>query len=366
MSKHARRGGMSLVELLVVITIVIGLIAITLPAVISVRESARRTECGSKQSKLVLAMTRYHTARGYLPGWRNNLTIAGIPGTVSWFVEILPFLEHIDMHDGIVSGDVWSANTNSAGSIHELVGPNRCPSRPLQANITKWSMHYVANAAGASSGIAGFNKNDGVLGDNAAGTIMSLDDIRVADGLSTTLMMSETVKDLHWSPITIYGLNTKLPDGTKVTNTTPGYKAWPGQPDCSGVRGPSVTDDLRSGLSFGFKSIQANENNAPKATDGIVNNIPGVGFNQYPYPSSVHPGGAMVALVDGSTRFLTNALPPHVYGHLVTSRSVFDASAPSASTKNANCKYTTNSREANLFLAAPSGPAPYQLAPSDF
>src|SRR5688572_25291149 len=68
MSPSSRRTGFTLVELLVVITIIGMLIALLLPAVQAVRENARQTDCSNNIRQLGVGTQAYETAKENLPG----------------------------------------------------------------------------------------------------------------------------------------------------------------------------------------------------------------------------------------------------------------------------------------------------------
>src|SRR5512136_760636 len=103
---QSKRTGFTLVELLVVITIIGILIALLLPAVQAAREAARRMQCVNNLKQIGLACMNYESTHACLPpGTKGSLW-----GT--WMVFVLPFVEQQALYNA------WNAlGDNSNGSL---------------------------------------------------------------------------------------------------------------------------------------------------------------------------------------------------------------------------------------------------------
>jgi prepilin-type N-terminal cleavage/methylation domain-containing protein len=90
----AKRIGFTLVELLVVISIIAVLIGLTLPAVQRVRAAADMTRCSNNQHQLALAINDYNSAFQQLP--RNGNRVADGGNGVTFYTDLLPFVDQVN------------------------------------------------------------------------------------------------------------------------------------------------------------------------------------------------------------------------------------------------------------------------------
>ena len=288
----AVRRGFTLVELLVVITIIAVLMGLLLPAVQAAREGGRRTVCQNNLYQVSFAAIRFNDQNGFVPGWRNVGPIMN--GTSSWPIGLLPFLERSDIiRSGTASGGAITFTSLPFLTVYV------CPSSPPDTQ-TGPTLAYAGNCGTGSN--LNNAKYNGVMLDTTitSGALLgriSLDDISSWDGTATTVILSEKcgpglpgtpLTQASWSA-TISGSNGALSSSAFGTNGTAAFGtvgATPGK-----VINPEKIQGAGSSSTAGF----------------------------YNMPSSNHPGGAVAGFCDGHTEFLKDALTPRVYMLLLNS-----------------------------------------------
>jgi prepilin-type N-terminal cleavage/methylation domain-containing protein len=214
---RARSAGFTLVELLVVITIIGILLAMLMPAVQAAREAGRLATCLNRLKQIGLALHSHHTNRGELPAASNQQAgsdRANVP--FSWAVAIFPYMEL----DGLYNQLQFAGKGRDApnAQLTQTVVPGFvCPSdsaagRPILHNrctlygdpeyaMGAWyhgcwgpiPIHSCPNAcpcAGASNCYCCRGRDAGMFNPDVAQGITFSD---VPDGLSNTIMAGETL-----------------------------------------------------------------------------------------------------------------------------------------------------------------------------
>lgn len=275
--------GFTLVELLVVMTIIGMLMALLLPAVQNAREAGRRTQCTNNLFQMALAASRSDEQAGFVPGWKNRRP-GNASAFVSWPVPLLPFMERNDIFTTFASA--------SPQAIY--VSFFVCPSSPPDTT-TQPVLSYAGNAGSGSN----TNKWDGVMVDTTTSTTadrISLDDVATADGKATTLLLSEKCGPGKATPPGPVAL------GPAFWNNTPSTFGW-------GNINSATAENMPW---FGITGTPG--------TRKIINNLAETDLPSFrSMPSSNHAGGVVAAFCDGHTGFIKDSVAPGVYAQLLSS-----------------------------------------------
>ncbi len=180
--------GFTIVELLVVITIIGILMALLFPAINAAREAARKGQCVNNQRQVGLAIITGATQAG--GNFPKHLKVGASTSTTArwpWPVRILAQLGKGDLYDAYVA--------TPDGIRTERIDVFMCPSDP-PATVTEAQISFAGN-----SGIPGLDKTT----DKAANGIFFSDIdqsqsyVAQGDGVSTTLLLAESVHASTWS-----------------------------------------------------------------------------------------------------------------------------------------------------------------------
>ncbi len=128
-----RRFGFTLVELLVVVSIIGVLAGLILPAIQNAREAARRTHCQNNLRQLGMAVNLFHETYGYFPPGRiaprpddpPEISCGGEETT--WPVYVLPFLEQTALRQEWSLSEKWY--DHDQGLLETRLPVFVCPSR---------------------------------------------------------------------------------------------------------------------------------------------------------------------------------------------------------------------------------------------
>jgi prepilin-type N-terminal cleavage/methylation domain-containing protein len=357
--KRSKLNAFTLVELLVVITIIGILMGLLIPAVGAAREAGRRTQCSTNVKNLALAAVQHELNKGHLPYYVQSFgfykrkpmgpydpsdPVNDVPSHVKlggFGVALLPWLEAVPTYEhwtedrypvthggnpmAQYSPSIAIGSVAAGAGFHPLAGPNleifQCPSNPNK-NGDQGANSYISN-----NGLSYLETGDA-----------SANELGFFRRMANTGSASSTVARVPFDEIQTKSNGTSFFGYNDVVNATSYFKG--------SVK--LTLDDLKDGAGFTAlysENVQAlpwylpgfANKPALEPTTGTILDASSVQVNQA-LLSSAFTAGMVWHMEDPDPAFLAGIMPP-------LSPHRFDSTGAIArSVGNINKKHRINGR----------------------
>jgi prepilin-type N-terminal cleavage/methylation domain-containing protein len=337
-----RQRAFTIVEMLVVISIIAVLAALLLPAVQAAREAARRMQCANNLKNLCLAMQQFESSKGHLPASRTFLPMPRSdyrpPDSwqtsghyVSWVHQLFTYIEKDDWRLDLENKLMADSNPKGSGSYSSVVPGIKgrlkiviCPSDRIDSGDKKDIMiSYGSNGGLPDNWDPSNSSSSGDIVTNGLdwpqnGVLDARFDLKyannpqtprprvhtkpsigvIADGTSNTILLGEN------SDLDVWNATETEMDVCIVWQD--GLGAGEGQTLNKVPKDPNTGNDV-SLSSLGATISQLVTSGKKDLAEAFAR------------PSSQHPTGYHLAFCDGHTKFASETMDYLVYAKLMTS-----------------------------------------------
>jgi prepilin-type N-terminal cleavage/methylation domain-containing protein/prepilin-type processing-associated H-X9-DG protein len=339
----------TLVEMLVVIAIIGILMSLLLPALQRAREASRKIKCASNLRMVALALTGYQEAHNTYPPSINFPSITANDGTnyfaqklkyqrngemftktdfgYNWVIAILPYIElkplymsfvfrsinttthkfetrQLTINDSFANADGNNVIQNNYAALATKIPVMLCPSDNPNADLYQipggdpnlnWGRgNYAANGANGlfTTDAAWLPNTQGVMDANRA-----LTSAQIRDGLTQTMLLGEIRIGVHKND----------PRGTWGLGTPGASSLWAhGAKDSYGMAAaPNPMIANSETIMYGNTVISSV---TAAYLEGQGMSVANTNSNQKSVVRSRHPGGANMAMCDGSVIFVVDSI----------------------------------------------------------
>jgi prepilin-type N-terminal cleavage/methylation domain-containing protein len=334
--ENRRSRAFTLVEMLVVISIIAVLAALLLPAVQMAREASRRASCTNNLRNLGLAIQQFDSSKGRYPASRtfwndpkykasawypSSWSTTSGAYTLTWVHEIMPYMEKQDMRtyiEGLLSQQVKDVPQGPVQQSFGRLNIVLCPSDETdeaisinQSTISGNPLPYSQLSYGCNSGVmdnttpqapgvTGFDwPQNGVFDNRLQGSSdiqkifkTTMGDITNGDGATNTILLAENsdLEEWNFAP-TEFHVGIVWDDNYLTNGPIQFLNKYP-----AGLNPPNTKPDTFQNMAFNKTNL-----------------VP------YARPLSNHPGGFQLVFCDNRVKYVSEGIDYTVYTRLMTS-----------------------------------------------
>jgi prepilin-type N-terminal cleavage/methylation domain-containing protein/prepilin-type processing-associated H-X9-DG protein len=331
--------GFTLVELLVVITIIGMLVSLLLPAIQAAREAGRRTTCLNNMRQAQIGLSSAETLHKGFPAYASPINKTGLNGLyASWVVAIMPSIEQNALYQNWINPalpiqwDTTVTTTQNRGQYITRLAILLCPSN-ANPDLNDDALSFVINTGIAVTASDNFSASAFTWDEDSASGVsfvtrkVNMDYISTNDGSTNTLLLSENLQSGGWATDPS---NTNSPFLSTFAARQSVGMCWflTGIENNTIGSGPTATV-LGLGSPAGYEKSAIGINDQGQTVSGPpIGSYDNMNTGQatglaYARPSSYHPGGVNAMFCGGNARFLSEQMDYKVYTQLMTPHQAF-------------------------------------------